>query len=185
MISVLTDGPFFGGSFDDLADCRVALDAELGSARPYLLCKEFVLHSIQLDHALHAGADAVLLIARIVTADELNDLAQAAWERGLEPFIEVHTHDELALANAVGAKLVGVNARDLDTLEMHAAQAADVLRKIETTRVAVHLSGLGAANDVADVARGRADAALIGEALMRRDDPTELLAEMLRAASPT
>lgn len=183
MISVLTDAPFFGGSYADLAACRAALDAELGDARPFLLCKEFILHPIQLDRALDAGADAALLIARIVTPEALAKLAAEARARGLEPLVEVVTPDELGAARAAGARLVGVNARDLNTLQMDAARAAAVLAEIDPGTVAIHLSGLASPDDVAGVAATRADAALIGEALMRRDDPSELLAAMARAAA--
>jgi indole-3-glycerol phosphate synthase len=183
MISVLTDGPFFGGSFTDLSACRTALESDFGENRPYLLCKEFVLHPVQLDYALHAGADTVLLIARIVSANELGDLMDEARSRGFEPLVEVATHDELPIARDVGAKLVGVNARDLDTLQIDRQRAADILARLDASVVAVHLSGLSAATDVAEAARGRSDAALIGEALMRRDDPTPLLQEMMRAAA--
>jgi indole-3-glycerol phosphate synthase len=182
MISVLTDGPFFGGSFADLAACRVALDAALGDARPYLLCKEFVLHPIQLDRAVGAGADAVLLIVRCLERGELPDLMRAAEARGLVPLVEVATEPELAQARAAGARLIGVNARDLNTLRMDAARAAAVLAQIEPSAVAVHLSGLAGPDDVARVSATRADAALVGEALMRMDDPEELLAAMVRAA---
>jgi indole-3-glycerol phosphate synthase len=90
---------------------------------------------------------------------------------------------ELEAALAAGARVVGVNARDLDTLAMDAARAARVLESIPREVVAVHLSGLKTAEDVARVARTRADAALMGEALMRLDDPAPLLSEMLRAAA--
>ena len=183
MISVLTDGPFFGGSFDDLAACREALDAEIGDARPYLLCKEFVLHPIQLDRALGAGADVVLLIVRCLENGELPSLVRAAEERGLLPLVEVATEAELVQARDAGARFVGVNARDLNTLKMDADRAAKVLAQIDPGVVAAHLSGLRAPEDVAQVAAGRADAALIGEALMRLDDPSDLLAAMVRAAS--
>jgi len=182
MISVLTDGPFFGGSFADLAACREALDAALGEARPYLLCKEFVLHEIQLDRALDAGADAALLIVRCLPRGELPGLVRAAEARGLVPLVEVTTEEELAKAREAGARMVGVNARDLSTLEMDAARAARVLSQIDAGVVAVHLSGLKRAEDVAEVARSRADAALVGEALMRQDEPAALLAAMARAA---
>ena len=182
MISVLTDGPFFGGSFADLAACRDALDAALGAARPYLLCKEFVLHPVQLDRALDAGADAVLLIVRILEHGELPDLVREAEARGLVALVEVATAEELHQAREARARFVGVNARDLNTLEMDAERAASVLAQIDAGTVAAHLSGLGKPDDVSRVAAGRADAALIGEALMRQDDPTELLAAMVRAA---
>ncbi len=182
MISVLTDGPFFGGSFGDLAACREALDAELGTARPYLLCKEFVLHEIQIDRALDAGADAVLLIVRCLERGELPGLVRAAEARGLVPLVEVTTEEELGRAMDAGARMVGVNARDLNTLRMDAARAAEVLARIASEVVAVHLSGLRGPEDVARVAGTRADAALVGEALMREDDPTELLVAMVRAA---
>lgn len=183
MISVLTDGPFFGGSFDDLAACRDTLDRELGDARPYLLCKEFVLHPIQIERALGAGADAVLIIVRCLAPGELLGLVRAAEDRGLVPLVEVATLEELAAARDAGAKLVGVNARDLDTLKMDAARAAAVLAEIDRDTVAVHLSGLRGPEDVAQVAATRADAALIGEALMKQDDPSALLAAMVSAAS--
>ncbi|UQA54866.1 indole-3-glycerol phosphate synthase TrpC [Polyangium aurulentum] len=182
MISVLTDKPFFGGSYDALAACRDALDAALGAARPRLLCKEFILHPIQLARAQDAGADAALLIARIVSPEDLALLAAEARTLGIEPFIEVATEAELDAAEAAGARLIGVNARDLDTLVMDPERAARVLARIREGVVRVHLSGLGSPEAVARVAEGPADAALIGEALMRQDDPTELLSAMVRAA---
>jgi indole-3-glycerol phosphate synthase len=182
MISVLTDGPFFGGSFADLAACREALDRELGDARPFLLCKEFVVHPVQLDRALDAGADAVLLIVRILERGELPSLVREAEKRGLCPLVEVATVEELPRAEEAQAKVIGVNARDLNTLKMDAARAADILARIPAGTVAAHFSGLATPDDIARVAAGRADAALIGEALMRQDDPTALLQAMVRAA---
>jgi indole-3-glycerol phosphate synthase len=182
MISVLTDGPFFGGSFADLAACREALDGALGEKRPFLLCKEFVVHPIQMDRALDAGADAVLLIVRILEEGELAGLVREAEGRGLLPLVEVATEKELPEAKGAGARVIGVNARDLNTLKMDGERAARVLSGIEEGRVAIHLSGLGKPEDVTRVAGSRADAALIGEALMRQDDPSELLGAMVRAA---
>jgi indole-3-glycerol phosphate synthase len=190
MISVLTDAPFFGGSFDHLAACRDALDEAFGPARPRLLCKDFILDPVQLDRAVDAGADAALLIARILDPDTLLALSSEARARGLEPLVEVVTPEELAAAAKASARLIGVNARDLNTLEMDAERAASVLGQIDPLSVAIHLSGLATPEDVARVAHPpprsplarRADAALIGEALMRQDDPTALLAAMMRAA---
>jgi indole-3-glycerol phosphate synthase len=181
MVSVLCDAPFFDGSFSHLAEARSALD-DAGLATP-LLAKEFVLDEVQLDLARAHGADAVLLIARIVSTEELARLAEGARARGLEPLVEVVDEDEVARALAAGAQVIGVNARDLDTLSMDAARAARVLDRIPPHVVAVHLSGLKDATDVAAIASTRAEAALVGEALMRADDPRPLLAAMLESAA--
>jgi indole-3-glycerol phosphate synthase len=179
MVSVLCDGPFFDGSFEELAAARAALDAA-GLAVP-LLAKEFVLHDVQIAAAREHGADAVLLIARIVSRPLLRELADAARGRGLEPFVEVVDEAELDAAVYAGARVVGVNARDLDTLAMDAERAARVLARIPGDAVAVHLSGVKDEAGVRTIAAGRADAALVGEALMREDDPRPLLARLTAA----
>ncbi|HEX8794490.1 MAG TPA: indole-3-glycerol-phosphate synthase [Polyangiaceae bacterium] len=180
MVSVLCDGPFFDGSWEHLAAARAAFDAA-GLAVP-LLAKEFVLDPRQIAEARDRGADAVLLIARIVDRRELPTLVSAARTEGLEPFVEVVDEAELDVALAAGARVVGVNTRDLDTLQMDPARAARVVERIPRDRVAVHLSGIGSPEAVAAVARGRPDAALVGEALMRADDPAPMLASMLASA---
>jgi indole-3-glycerol phosphate synthase len=180
MVSVLCDGPFFDGGWDHLAASREALDA--AALRVPLLAKEFVLDPRQIEEARDRGADAVLIIARIVDASTLAALVKAARAEGLEALVEVVDETELHDALAAGARVVGVNARDLDSLAMDAARAARVLESIPPGVVAVHLSGLKSADDVAQVARGRADAALLGEALMRQDDPGPLLTTLVAAA---
>lgn len=182
MISVLVDGPFFGGSYENLVTCRQTLDAMYGAARPRLLCKEFVLDAVQIDWAANAGADAVLLITRIVTEEKLCELVAVAKSRGLEPLVEVTTDIELRAGEMAGAEIIGVNARDLETLEMDPERAAKVLAHIDSGRVRVHLSGLVLPDDVARIANGPADAALVGEALMREADPRALLGEMMERA---
>lgn len=180
MVSVLCDGPFFDGSFGHLAACRRALDA--AGLRVPLLAKDYVLDERQVQEASDRGADAVLLIARIVDAPTLRRLATAARDEGIEPFVEVSDEAELDAALAAAARIIGVNARDLDTLAMDLERAARVLARIPPSTVAVHLSGLKSAADVARVAATRADAALVGEALMRQDDPAPLLAQLVAAA---
>jgi indole-3-glycerol phosphate synthase len=180
MVSVLCDAKFFDGSWDDLAAARATLDGAGGSAA--LLAKEFVIDERQIEEARDRGADAVLLIARIVSHARLVELAHAARAAGIEPVVEVVDEAELASAIEARARVVGVNARDLDTLQMDRARAARVLAAIPRDVVAVHLSGLKSERDVAAVAHDRADAALIGEALMREDDPRPLLRSMVRAA---
>jgi indole-3-glycerol phosphate synthase len=180
MVSVLCDGPFFDGSWDHLGLSRARLDAA-ARAVP-LLAKEFVLDVRQVEEARDRGADAVLLIARIVDPARLADLARAAREEGVEPLVEVVDEPELDAALAAGARVVGVNARDLDTLAMDAGRTARVLDAIPGDVVALHLSGLKSPADVARIASSRADAALVGEALMRLDDPREALRGMVAAA---
>lgn len=180
MVSVLCDEAFFDGSWQHVQAARDQLDAA-GLSVP-VLAKEFVIDECQIAEARHRGADAVLLIARIVPAPRLAQLAQAARAARVEPFIEVVTEAELDAALAAGARVVGVNTRDLDTLAMDAAGGARVLARVPPEVVAVYLSGLRDAQDVARVASGRADAALIGEALMRAVDPRPLLRTMAQAA---
>jgi indole-3-glycerol phosphate synthase len=180
MVSVLCDGPFFDGSWDHLRAARGRLDTE-GRAVA-LLAKEFVIHERQLEEARDRGGDAVLLIARIMSPSRLAVLADAARAEKLEPIVEVVDEQELEAAIASGARVVGVNARDLDTLEIDAGKAARVLAAIPEDVVALHLSGLRNATGVGKVASGRADAALVGEALMRLDDPRPLLRDMVTAA---
>jgi indole-3-glycerol phosphate synthase len=181
VVSVLCDGPFFGGSFDHVAEARAALDAA-GFGVP-VLAKEFVLAEVQLDWARAHGADAVLLIARIVDAKSLRALVAGARARGLEPLVEVVDEAELATALEGGATLLGVNARDLDTLAVDAARTARVLAAIPPDCVAIHLSGLRTPADIRLLARSRADGALVGEALMRLADPEPFIRELVLAGS--
>jgi indole-3-glycerol phosphate synthase len=180
MISVLTDARWFDGS---LADLRAARER----VRVPLLCKDFVVDPVQIEHAWAAGADAVLVIVRCVPNvagdDALRRLVEGARTRGVEPFVEVVDERELERALRTGARVIGVNARDLDTLTMDADGAARVLASIPSDKVAVHLSGVKSREDAARIAASRADAALIGEALMRRDDPAPLLADLVLGAS--
>lgn len=180
MISVLCDRRFFDGGTEHVTLARRALDE---AALPVpLLAKEFVLDERQLAELAACGADAALLIARIVEPGRLAELVRGARALDLEPLVEVVSEEELGSALAAGARVIGVNARDLDTLVMDPARTARVLAAIPDDRVSVHLSGLKTADDVRGVARAGVDAALVGEALMRLDDPGPLLGAMLTAA---
>ncbi len=180
MVSVLSDSAFFDGSWEHVGEARLKLD-EAGYRVP-VLAKDFVVDERQIAEACMRGADAILLIARIVEAHELKRLARFARASGMEPLIEIVDERELEWALSAEARVIGVNARDLDTLAMDASRAARVCAAIPPDVVAVHLSGLRVAGDVAEVARGRADAALVGEALMREDDPRPRLRAMVQAA---
>lgn len=180
MVSVLCDAGFFGGSWDDVVEARSAL-ARVGSATP-VLAKEFILHERQLEEAAACGADAVLLIARVSGRRALASLHARATSLGLESLVEVVTDEELDWALAAGAEIVGVNARDLDTLVMDAPRAERVLDAIPPACIPVYLSGLKGAEDVRRIAGTRASAALVGEALMREEDPRALLTALVQAA---
>jgi indole-3-glycerol phosphate synthase len=176
MISVLCDAAFFAGSHEHLAQARAATSLPI-------LCKDFVIDEVQLDVARCYGADVVLLIARCLEPSRLRALAKAARERGLAVLAEVHAPAEAAVVLDAGATLVGVNARDLDTLEMQADRARRILSELPDGVTRVHLSGLSTEEHVRAVAASRADAALIGECLMRQDDPTALLQRLVAAGS--
>ena len=175
MLSVLCDPHFFDGEYQHLLEARAATQLPL-------LCKEFVIDEAQLDAARAFGADAVLLIVRCLSPARTAELIAGANARDLVPFVEVATEEELQVALDGGATLIGVNARDLDTLVMDAARAARVLAAIPEHLVRVHLSGLAKPEDVTRIRQSGADAALVGEALMRTDDPEPLLRTLAAAA---
>lgn len=175
MLSVLCDREFFDGSFEHLREARAACDLPL-------LCKDFVIDERQLLVARAFGADAVLLIVRCLSRPELGRLLARARELDLVPFVEVASSEEAELALDCGATLLGVNARDLDTLVIDRDRARDVLGRLPDHVTKAHLSGVTSVEAVRQVHGSRADAALIGEVLMRQDDPGELLAEFVAAA---
>jgi indole-3-glycerol phosphate synthase len=175
MLSVLCDAHFFDGEYQHLLDAR-------GATSLPLLCKEFVIDEAQLDAARAFGADAVLLIVRCLSKARTAALIAAARERSLVPFVEVATEEEVAVALDGGADLIGVNARDLDTLVMDVERAARVMAAIPPHVVRAHLSGLSKPEDMRRIRDAGADAALVGEALMRADDPVPLLTALVTAA---
>lgn len=174
-VSVLCDRQFFDGDFAHLAEARDACSLPL-------LCKEFVLDERQLDAARAWGADAVLLIVRCLPPGRLGPLLSACRERELEALVEVATDEEASLACQAEATLIGVNARDIDSLEMDANRARRILGSLPANTVSVHLSGLRGPEDVSSIAATPAHAALIGETLMRQDDPEPLLRALVDAA---
>lgn len=180
MVSVLADTPFFAGGWEDVREAAEALcDAAVG-----VLAKEFVVDPVQVDLAEATGADLVLVIARILPDDGLlRALVDRSRAAGIEALVEVASEPELERALAAGARIVGVNARDLDTLVVDVGRAHALSRGVPDGVVSLHLSGLRSDNDVRTVARGRSDGALVGEILMREDDPRPLLRSYTLAAN--
>jgi len=142
-ILVATDGPFLGGAFAELAAIRAALDEALGPARPILIAMDFVIHPIQLDRAEDAGADAVLLIGRLVLPEALIALVAEARSRGLEPLVEIASEEDLAAAEAADARVLGVSARDLNTDRSDAERGRALLEAIDRCLLAIDLGGVG------------------------------------------
>lgn len=171
-ISVLTDGPFFGGSLQDLAQARAA-------ATLPLLRKDFILDAYQLAQARAYGADAVLLIARLLERAELADLHAQAAAMGLECLVELHDEAELERVDFGAMKLVGINNRDLRTLRVSLDQTLRIAPLIPADVTVVSESGVRNARDLALLARHGVRAALVGEAFMRATDPAEALRELL------
>lgn len=175
MVSVLCDAAFFDGSFEHLAEARAACGLPL-------LCKDFVLDEVQLDFARAFGASAVLLIVRCLTDPELQRLIAGARERGLLPVVEITSAAEAERALALEADCVGVNARDLDTLAMDRERAGAVLGALPSSLTRAWFSGLKDPAALSDPIYQAADAALIGEGLMREDDPGPLLRRFVQTA---
>lgn len=165
-ISVLTDGPFFGGSIADLEEvsARVA---------PPVLRKDFILDEVQLFEARAAGASAVLLIVRVLPDATLRELLGTARALGLGVLVETHTHDEILRAVDVGADVIGVNARDLDDFSMHREAAWQLLAAVPSGVIAVAESGMSTVAHVEEAAAAGADAVLIGGALAAHGNPAE------------
>ncbi len=177
-VSVLTEGPRFGGSLEDLARVRAAVDVPL-------LRKDFVVDPYMVEEAALAGADAVLLIAGAVEPPRLLELAASARALGLDVLLEVVSEDEAAQVAALDVPLVGVNARDLQTLQVDPgrfARLAPALRAPGRTLVAE--SGIRTAADLTALARAGATAALVGESLMRAEDPEAAVRALSEAPCP-
>jgi indole-3-glycerol phosphate synthase len=173
-VSVLCDGPGFGGGPLDLRRAAAAVSAPL-------LFKEFVLDPIQIELAQAVGAHMVLLLVRALSPRQLAELVDEVLRRGMAPVVEAADEQELEVALATRAAVVGVNARDLRTFRVDGERALRAVERIPRERVAVHMSGIVSAADLRAVADSRADAALIGEALMRAPSPGARLREWLDA----
>jgi indole-3-glycerol phosphate synthase len=169
-ISVLTSERDFGGSYADLAAVRAAVDVPV-------LCKDFMVDVWQVTEARVYGADAILVILALTEDDLAADLMQAAEDQHMDALVEVHDEDELQRALQLGAVLIGVNARNLRTLEIDRELQAHLLKLLPTGFLRVAESGIESAAHAAGALAAGADALLVGTALMR--DP-ELLPTLVR-----
>jgi indole-3-glycerol phosphate synthase len=172
-LSILTEGPNFGGSLDDLARARELCDLPL-------LRKDFLVDPYQLHEARAAGADAVLLIVAALDPDELAALHRQATELGLDALVEVHDLSEVEVALGAGARIVGVNNRDLRDFSVDIGRTAALRDAIPDDVLVVSESGISGAAQVQALAGSGVSAVLVGEMLMRAEDPAGAL-EALRS----
>ncbi len=176
-ISVLTEPEYFKGSMQDLMDvvARVKIP---------VLRKDFTVDRHQIYEAAAAGASAVLLIVAALSAEDLRELRLVAEdELGLDALVEAHTAVEVEAAIACGARLVGINNRNLQTLEVTLDTARELARYIDDSRVFVAESGIKTAADVGGLQALGYKAFLVGEALMRAQDPASALRALVQGAA--
>jgi len=171
-LSVLTESEFFRGSLKNLRDARKA------SALPALR-KDFIFDPWQVWEARANDSDSFLLIVAALNDNQLSELLALGRELGMEPLIEVHTREELERVVSVDAKIIGVNNRDLKTLEVHVQTSFDLIEHIPESCIAVSESGLRSHHDLQKLRAAGFDAFLIGEQLMLAVDPGAALAQIL------
>jgi indole-3-glycerol phosphate synthase len=171
-VSVLTEPRYFNGSLADLRSVRRRVTVPL-------LRKDFLLHPAQIIESRAEGADAVLLIAAALSASELEELRVTAEELGMSALVEVHAEDDLDRAVESGARAVGVNARDLETLEVDVDRALTLAALVPPDLLLVMESGIRGRKQVERACRAGAHAVLVGESLMRAADPAAAVRELL------
>ncbi|WP_209707902.1 indole-3-glycerol phosphate synthase TrpC [Crossiella equi] len=168
-ISVLTEQRRFGGSLADLDAVRARVSVPL-------LRKDFIVTPYQLWEARAHGADLALLMVVSLDGGLLDELHGLARELGLTPLVEAHTEDEVGRAAGIGAEVIGINARDLTTLQVDRAVFGRLAPLIPDGAVRVAESGVAGPEDVAEYHRHGADVVLVGEALVKSGDPREAIA---------
>ncbi|MEU8261357.1 indole-3-glycerol phosphate synthase TrpC [Micromonospora sp. NPDC048999] len=175
-ISVLTEGRWFGGSLDDLAAVRAAVNIPV-------LRKDFVVSSYQVHEARAHGADLVLLIVAALEQNVLVGLLERIESLGMTALVEVHTEEEADRALEAGAQVIGVNARDLRTLEVDRSVFERIAPGLPSSVVKIAESGVRGPHDLIRYASAGADAVLVGEGLVTQKSPREAVAELVNAGN--
>jgi indole-3-glycerol phosphate synthase len=170
-VSVLTDRDFFGGSLDDLRRVRERV------ALP-VLRKDFVIDPLQVWEARASGADAVLLIVRILADERMRELHELATELGMAVLVEAHDRGEVERALGIGARLLGINNRDLATFQTALALSLAMAAEVPAEVTLVAESGIRTAADVDRLGASGVDAVLVGESLMRQQDTARAAAAL-------
>ena len=171
-VSVLTEKRRFGGSLADLDAVRSAVDIPV-------LRKDFMVDEYQFYEARAHGADIVLLIVAALSQSQLKDFYELSRELGMAALIEVHTHSELESAMEIDPDMVGINSRNLKTLEVDTQVFTELLPRIPSSLIRVAESGISSRADVIEAAQAGASAILVGEALVKSGDPISAMRELL------
>jgi indole-3-glycerol phosphate synthase len=171
-ISVLTDERFFGGSLDDLSAVRAGVEVPV-------LCKDFVLTPYQVYEARARGADLILLIVAALDDRTLGTLHQLVLDLGMTPLVEVHDQHDLARAIAIGAQIIGINNRDLKDFSVDLLTTEYLAPLVPDDATMVSESGMATRQDVERVSRVGVKVVLVGETLMRADDPAAVIQELI------
>jgi len=171
-LSVLTDEPHFGGSLDDLREARAACELPI-------LQKDFIVDRYQLYEAALAGADAVLLIVAALDPEDLRRLHDDARGLDLDVVVEVHEESELETALTADAEVIGINNRNLDDFSVDTQTTFELITDVPAGKTVVSESGIADRPTLEELERVGVDAVLIGEALMRADDPGAKLRQLI------
>jgi len=172
VVSVLTEQRRFGGSLADLVAVRSEIDIPI-------LRKDFMVDEYQFFEARAAGADVVLLIVAALSKHQLKDYYDLATELGMAVLVETHTHQEIEDAMAIDPRIIGVNARNLKTLEIDLAAFSQLIPEIPSTIIRVAESGISARSEVEIAQSAGAQAILVGETLVKSGDPTAAIDQLL------
>ncbi|UKZ82309.1 bifunctional tryptophan synthase trp1 [Trichoderma virens FT-333] len=182
VISVLTEPEWFKGSIEDLRAVRQVLDGMPN--RPAILRKEFIFEEYQILEARLAGADTVLLIVKMLEVELLERLYKYSLSLGMEPLVEVQNADEMTIAVKLGAKVIGVNNRNLETFEVDINTTGRLRSMVPDTTIICALSGINKHQDVLDCKRDGINAVLVGEAIMKAPDATTFISELCSGSKP-
>ncbi len=175
-ISLLTDRKFFKGDLKNLSRLKQAVSLPI-------LRKDFIIDEIQITESAWFGADAVLLIARILSEQQLKHLLDAARALGMSALTEIHDNRDLEKALNCDARIIGINNRDLDTFEINADTTLDLAPLIPPDRVVISESGILSGKDIEPYKGLNIQAVLVGSALMGADDPGQKAAELVKAGA--
>jgi len=175
-VSVLTDPTYFQGCLEDLVAARSACSLPV-------LRKEFIISPYQVYEAAAAGADAILLITRILTAKKLDRLYALCRELGMDALVEIHTPDDAGTVAACGARLVGINNRNLSTFKTDIAIAMDLVARLAPGQVPVAASGISGPADIQRNLDAGIFNFLVGESIVRSDDPVRFIRALMEGGS--